>query len=119
MSIAPNTTTASSTVTATAMTFAHFGQPARHEASSESAKMERQNKLPGREVQKVVRELNSALQPFNTELSFTVDKETDSTVIKIVDSETQEVVRQIPAEEQLRIASRIRKLLGLLIDGNA
>jgi flagellar hook-associated protein 2 len=80
---------------------------------------DRLKKVSEEEVLKIVDDLNTSLQVFNTELNFSVDQETDKTVIKIVDSASGEVIRQIPAEDALRLASRISKLLGLLVDGNA
>ncbi len=71
------------------------------------------------DVEKIVQDINENLQAMHTELNFSVDKETDKMVLKIVNSRTQEVIRQIPAEDALRIASRLSKLLGLLVDGNA
>jgi flagellar protein FlaG len=78
-----------------------------------------QKKLSQEEVEQIVREVNDHLQAMHTELNFSVDKETEKVVLKIINSKTHEVIRQIPAEEALRIASRLSKLLGLLIDGNA
>jgi flagellar protein FlaG len=72
-----------------------------------------------KDIDKVVREINDNLQAMHTELNFSVDKETEKMVLKIVNSKTQEVIRQIPAEEALRIASCLSKLLGLLVDENA
>ncbi len=39
-----------------------------------------------------------------SELTFTFDRQTRRTVMKIVDKETQEVIRQIPPEYVLRLA---------------
>lgn len=88
-----------------------------HEATVQEA--EHHKKLSHEEVEKIVREVNDQLQAMHTELNFSVDKETDKLVLRIINSKTHEVIRQIPAEEALRIASRISKLLGLLVDGNA
>ncbi|MER3522548.1 MAG: hypothetical protein C4326_00410 [Ignavibacteria bacterium] len=88
-----------------------------HDAAVREA--EHHKKLSREEVEKIVREVNDQLQAMHTELNFSVDKETDKLVLRIINSKTHEVIRQIPAEEALRIAARISKLLGLLIDGNA
>jgi flagellar protein FlaG len=37
-------------------------------------------------------------------------------VIKLVDVETGEVVRQIPPEQLLRVAAEVNRYLGLLLD---
>lgn len=43
-------------------------------------------------------------------LNFTIDEDLGRTVLTVIDGETEEVIRQIPAEEVLRIAKAIRAL---------
>jgi flagellar protein FlaG len=104
-------------------------QPAKPVASSpkkesEPATQETLRKLPKAplrpdEVKKTVEELNEAMQTVGTALSFSVDKETGRTVVKVLDSKTGEVIRQIPAEEMVRVSQRIAKLVGVLFDDEA
>ena len=53
-------------------------------------------------------------------LTFSIDKDSGRTVIKVIDPETHEVLRQIPADEILRMDKNldqmIERLKGLLID---
>ena len=53
-------------------------------------------------------------------LTFTVDKESGRTLIKVIDPATGELLRQIPAEEILRMDKNLDKMIarlkGLLID---
>lgn len=51
-----------------------------------------------------------------THLSFSVNRETGDMVIRVIDSQTDEVIRQIPPEEFVRIAARLAKMVGLLFD---
>ena len=44
----------------------------------------------------------------NRELTFSLDRETRRPVMKIVDRETQEVIRQIPPEYVLRLAEDLK-----------
>lgn len=76
-------------------------------------KSETNARLP---VESLVKELNDNLKVFNSSLSFTVDKDTGKTVVKVLDSTTNTVIRQIPTEEMLKIAARIKDLLGVLYD---
>ena len=48
--------------------------------------------------------------PGSSELSVGVDKTTHRIVVKLLDSKTKEVIRQIPPEEILRIASNMKKM---------
>ena len=53
--------------------------------------------------------------PNNSELSVGVDKEAHRIVVKLIDSKTKDVIRQIPPEEILRLARIMRKVeIGLL-----
>lgn len=100
----------------------NMAKASQHSKRETSSALEERGEKKGvseKDAQKIARDLNSALKSFNTELNFTVDKETDKMVVKIVNSKTHEVIRQIPAEDALRIASHISKLLGLLVDENA
>lgn len=55
-------------------------------------------------------DLNRQLQELGTSLQFSVDKKHGEMVIKVVDTETREVIRQIPAEEALAVARFFRDL---------
>jgi flagellar protein FlaG len=59
------------------------------------------------EVEDAVREINDYVQSMQRELQFTVDKESGKTVIKVIDSNTKELIRQIPGEEALNVAKRL------------
>lgn len=52
-------------------------------------------------------------------LSFTKDEETGDIVIKIIDNETNEVIKQIPPEELEKLRKRLGDILGLILDKKA
>ena len=54
-----------------------------------------------------------------TNLRFSVDKSTGKTIVSVVDAETMEVVRQIPAEEVMKMARALDRMQGLLFNGKA
>jgi flagellar protein FlaG len=72
-----------------------------------------------RALEKMAGEIDQSARFLNTHIAFSVHEETGETVIKIVDNETEEVIRQIPLEEMLTLMTRIRKMLGLLVDKKA
>ncbi len=43
-------------------------------------------------------------------VSFRVDDDLEQTIIKVVDSDTQKTIRQIPSEELVTISKRIKAL---------
>lgn len=50
----------------------------------------------------------------NTQVEFSLDKETNMSVVKVVDISTREVITQIPSKEVIAMAQAIDKLQGLM-----
>lgn len=53
------------------------------------------------------------------DLLFSIDNDTGKTVVKVVDSVTDKVIRQIPSEELIAIAKALDKFQGLLLKQEA
>jgi len=70
-------------------------------------------------VREVVAELNRMMSSSNTRLSFTVDRDLKKTIVKVINTETNQVIRQIPSDEALKIAHHIQSLMGILYDASA
>jgi flagellar protein FlaG len=87
-----------------------------HQATKQKPTVEQQ---PLVNVHAIIGELNNALKVITTRVAFSVDKTTGKTVVKIIDEDSEQVIRQIPPEQMLRIAQRITELLGLLVDERA
>ena len=60
-----------------------------------------------------------AAEAAGANLQFTIDKDSGKTIVKVVDSQTSEVIRQIPSEELLALARSMSKTEGLLISQKA
>ena len=63
------------------------------------------------EVSQAVSEINDYLQSVNRELHFRVDEALPlgRAVISIIDSDTQETIREIPSKEALMLAQRLQE----------
>ncbi len=57
-----------------------------------------------KKLDEAVQKINEHIQVVQHELHFSVDEDSGQTVIKVMDLETNEVIRQIPNEEALNIA---------------
>jgi len=77
-------------------------------------KQEASQEVSKEQVKEVVEQLNNHAQAVNRDLHFSVDDESGKTVIKVINSETAELVRQIPSEEVLRLSKTIQET----IEGN-
>ena len=73
-------------------------------------------KVDPKDVKQATLEINQALKSLNDRLQFSVDSTTDSTVVKLIDGDTGEVLRQIPAEEILRLRAYYKDHQGLLVN---
>lgn len=71
------------------------------------------------EVEKALDILNDFTARVAQDVRFAMDEESGRTIVKVVDTETQEVLRQFPSAEALSIARSIDKMQGLLIRDKA
>lgn len=71
------------------------------------------------QLQSTVDEVKQVLEPVAQNLLFSIDEDTGKTIVKIVDSTTDEVIRQIPSEEFIAIAKALDSLKGLLLKQQA
>lgn len=72
------------------------------------------------EMEVAVKQMQSfASQIVSRDLNFSIDEASGETVIKVVDPATDEVVRQIPSEEVLRIARSLESGRGFLVETKA
>lgn len=75
---------------------------------------------PGpREVAQAVVQANRAMTAIGASVQFFVDPDTEITVVKIVDTENNEVLRQVPSQEMLDIARALDRLQGMLVRDQA
>lgn len=72
-----------------------------------------------KDVASAVDKLNDFARQNASDLDFSQDKETGKTIVKVVDTATDTVIRQIPSEEAIAIAKSIDKMQGVLINHKA
>ena len=67
------------------------------------------------EVEKALKTLNEFTATTAQDVRFSMDEESGKTIIKVVDTATQQVLRQFPSADALSIVRSIDKMQGLLI----
>ena len=77
-----------------------------------------------KDIQQAVADLQSFVQRLDRDLSFRIDESIDRSIITVRDANTNQLVRQIPAEEVVEIAREIKqdldaKRAGMLLRGEA
>lgn len=71
------------------------------------------------ELDDAVSKINDHMQTIRRNLHFNMDDDSGQLVVKVVDVDTDEVVRQIPSEEALQLSRRLEELRGLLLEAEA
>ncbi|MBM3109055.1 flagellar biosynthesis protein FlaG [Pseudomonas sp. FFUP_PS_473] len=85
-------------------------------ASSRDNRDSRDDVSETEKVKSAVKEIEKFLASSRRNLEFSTDEESGRIVVKVIASETGELVRQLPSEEALRIAHSLSDMSSLLFD---
>lgn len=77
-----------------------------------------QAKLTRKDVEDMVEAFEDFANTVQTRLNFSIDDDTEDVVVKIMDKETDEVIKQFPAEEILELRDKMQDLSGFLFSTN-
>lgn len=69
-----------------------------------------------RRIKNAVDHANQTMRHAKTKCEFSYHEETKRVSIKVIDEETEEVIREIPPEETLEMLSKMWELAGLMVD---
>ena len=109
------TVTPSTSVAAAATTTG----PDRAERPGELPKLEADKPMSEQQANQVVTKLNLRIESVHSSVRFRVDDTTGKTVITVMNTDSGEVIRQIPNEEALRLAEALKKDQGTIINTKA
>ena len=76
---------------------------------SKAEKLQVRNEAQREELDEAVSQLNDFVQNVQRDLQFEVDNDLGQTIVKVVDQQTQKVIRQIPDEVALRLAENLQQ----------
>ena len=68
------------------------------------------------QLKKAIMEMNRRINNSNEEAVFGVHEDTNRIMIKIMDKETKEVIKEFPPEKTLDMTARIWEMAGILVD---
>lgn len=74
------------------------------------------NQVNKEDIERVADQLNSKIESTNKGLKFFVHEATGQMAVKIIDKDTNEVIKEIPAKELLDLQAKIEDMVGILID---
>jgi len=66
-------------------------------------------------VQDLVKQLNDAMAPMNTNIKFGVDSQ-DVFFVSVIESETSKMIRRFPAEQAADFLPKMQEVTGILFD---
>ncbi|MBF8730736.1 flagellar protein FlaG [Pseudomonas guariconensis] len=71
------------------------------------------------ELEKAVSDIREFVQASQRKLDFSIDDSTGRVVVKVIATESGDVIRQIPSETALKLAQSLSEAGSLLFDGKA
>ncbi|MCP4023030.1 MAG: flagellar protein FlaG [Desulfobacteraceae bacterium] len=71
-----------------------------------------------KDVEEIVESLNDLPETLQTSLNYSVHEENKQIIVKVIDKETEEIIKQIPPEEIVELQDKMRELTGRLLDVN-
>ena len=95
-----------------------MNEPARQVERGREEREEVQNSSQKRQTQpeELLKQIKNITEDGLYSVRFERDSGSNTLVVKIVDSETDEVIRQIPQEELLELSKHLEELNGNLVD---
>ena len=70
-------------------------------------------------LESAIEKLNKTAKVFNRSLKFKMHEATHRTMISVIDTDTDKVIREIPGEEALDMVAKMQEYLGLIFDKKA
>ena len=89
--------------------------PEAKNADNLNAKKEEETTMSSK-IKDAVDKVNKRIVPSKTRCEFSYHEETNRISIKVIDQNTEETIKEIPAEETLDMLARIWEFSGLLVD---
>lgn len=84
--------------------------------SSSNPKQDDQVPLPAEKAKKMTESINRFMETTNTNLRFQYHEDLKEYYVTIVDSKTNELVKEIPSKKLMDIYAAMRDFLGLMVD---
>lgn len=84
---------------------------------TEQGRREENNiKLSEKSIKEVIENTNKKLVATDRKFEFSINEETNDIIVKVINKETDEIIREIPSEKILDMVAKMMDLAGLFID---
>lgn len=78
--------------------------------------LEKKVSIGEQQLIEVIEHANKVLRGSSRSFKFSIHEETKEIMVKVIDNETQEVIREIPPEKILDMVAKMWELVGLFVD---
>ena len=95
---------------------AEAGSQQQANAQTQQQANTKQAQQQSEQLKKAIAEMNRKINNSNEEAVFGVHEDTNRIMIKIMDKETKEVIKEFPPEKTLDMIARIWEMAGILVD---
>lgn len=83
---------------------------------NEPGKGQKENSATTKQIKDAISKANNKMKSSRTRCEFSYHEETKRVSIKVLDQDTNEVIREIPPEESLEMLEKMWELAGLIVD---
>ena len=71
------------------------------------------------DLEKIVAQVQESLKPVESRIQLSVDQDLNRVVVKVVDSDSGELIRQLPPEDVLQVQRFLNEQSGLILEEEA
>ncbi|WIV12019.1 flagellar protein FlaG [Proteiniborus sp. MB09-C3] len=82
----------------------------------ESKEVMPQKKYTEEELKSAITSVNKAINPYDRKLEFSIHEATRLISVKVIDTNTDEVIREIPPEKILDMVAKLWEIAGIIVD---
>ncbi|WP_456401802.1 FlaG family protein [Hydrogenimonas sp.] len=69
-----------------------------------------------KQLQEITDQLNKEMNPLNTSIRFGFDDSVKELYVSVIDTSNDQIIRKIPSEEAMKLAAKMRELVGMIFD---
>jgi len=75
-----------------------------------------ENKVKPLVIESATQDLQKIGKAFNKKLQFVMDHQSNQVIVKVIDKDTDKVIRELPPEELQRLHKNLKEAIGLIFD---
>lgn len=119
LSLTASTSSSANQEPATNAVNARNAEPTNIASTKDLERLERQGKPVSKGEEQLIKAIDKAvkaLQGPNTTLDISIHEKTHEIMVKVLNKDTGEIIREVPPEKTLDLAAKMMELAGILID---